>query len=183
MSNEISHAKNSISLFTKKIIVAWQRVASSIIEVGNHLNDAKNVLTPREYRDLIRDLEDRNVMSRSTISKLSMIAKNSVLTNTEYQNLLPPSYETLYTLTRQDRTVLEEKIKHGEITAETQRKDIPVIFDQITSKPKPSKSSMNKITITGDLEHLPETHLQNLKNLLRKISKSSSIKVSGISLD
>jgi hypothetical protein len=50
-----------------------------------------------------------------------MIAQNAVLTAPERVQLLPPSYETLYNLTRWDESELERAFGDGTISPEMQQ--------------------------------------------------------------
>jgi len=114
--------KKSVADYTDKISAAWHKATISIFEVGAALIEAKGQLSPRDYRDLTRDLEDRRIMSGSTISKLMSVASNAILTKPDYQNRLPPSYVTLYMLSRQEDDSLEQAIIEGQVTSETQQK-------------------------------------------------------------
>ena len=128
MAKEISHAKNIVDNYLISITSAWNKAAMSIIEVGRQLNEAQNDLSKIEFRQLKRELEDQRIMSNSTITKLRMIANNVVLTREENQKYLPPSYETLYLLTRVEDDELEKAFVNQQISTETQRNYISEIF-------------------------------------------------------
>jgi hypothetical protein len=178
MPQEISYTKKNVAQYADRITSAWHRATASIIEVGNNLIDAKKNLTPSDFRDLIRGLEDQRVMSRSTISKLMTVASNAVLTKPDFQSQLPPSYETLYKLSRQDQAVLEKKIIDGEVTTETQQREIAQIFGK--SNPKVTQTrSKDEIRVLG-VKNIPASDLRELKTLLKKIAKNSGVTVSGI---
>ena len=182
MAKNISYMKKSVADFSARISAAWHKATISIFEVGAALVEAKGQLSPRDYRDLIRDLEDRRIMSRSTISKLMTVASNAVLTKPDYQNKLPPSYVTLYLLSRQEDERLERAIIEGQVTPETQQKNVIEIFPPPSPK-VPTKPKINRISITGDLNLLPKTKLEQLTDLLKSIHQIKGIKVSGITLD
>ncbi len=181
MAKNISYMKKSVADFSARISAAWHKATISIFEVGAALIEAKGQLSPRDYRDLIRDLEDRRIMSRSTISKLMTVASNAVLTKPDYQNKLPPSYVTLYMLSRRENDRLEQAIIEGQVTSETQQREVAHIFDSpknVTVRPK-----SNRISIIGDLKLLSESQMQRLTTLLKSIGRIEGFKVSGITLD
>ena len=175
MAIEISHAKKNVDNYLISITSAWNKAAMSIIEVGRQLNEAQNDLNKIEFRQLKRELEDQRIMSNSTITKLRMIANNVVLTREENQKYLPPSYETLYLLTRVEDDELEKAFVNQQISTETQRSNISEIFgsqktssQQVNSKPKIS------ISIPDSLS---QQDFMLLKKLLNQIQKISGIKI------
>ena len=173
MAFEISHAKKNVDNYLISITSSWNKVAMSIIEVGRQLNEAQNDLSKIEFRQLKRELEDQRIMSNSTITKLRMIANNVVLTREENQKYLPPSYETLYLLSRIDENDLSEAFENQLISTETQRNNIPNIFgfqNQTTSK----VNSYLKISISIP-EKLSREETVQLKIYLSEIKKISGV--------
>ena len=175
MTQEISHAKNNIDSYLISITSAWNKAAMSIIEVGRQLNEAKENLSNIKFRQLKRELEDQRIMSNSTITKLRMIANNVVLTKEENQKYLPPSYETLYLLSRVEENELSEAFDNQLISTETQRNNIPNIFgyQKITSS---KLNSNSKISISIP-ETLSQEEMFQLKVSLAEIKKISGVKI------
>ena len=175
MSVEISHAKKNVENYLLSITSAWNKAAMSIIEVGRQLNEAHKNLTKIEFRRLRRELEDLRIMSKSTITKLKKIANNVVLTREENQKYLPPSYETLYLLSRIDENDLSEAFENQLISTETQRNNVPNIFgfqNQTASK----VNSYLKISISIP-EKLSREETVQLKIYLSEIKKISGVKI------
>ncbi len=188
IAKNISYTKKNLISYATKIVTTWHKATESILEVGSILLDAKDKLSPVEFRELKRGLTDAKIMSSSTLSKIQQIAKNAVLTKPDYQDLLPPSYETLYQLSGHEDDVLEGKILEGKITKRTQQKDVRSIFadtDDKSSKEKgasKTKDVSDVISIKGDLSKITDDQMPDLKNILNKL-KEFGFEVSGIELD
>ena len=175
MAIEISHAKKNVDNYLISITSAWNKAAMSIIEVGRQLNEAQNDLSKIEFRQLKRELEDQRIMSSSTITKLKMIANNVVLTKEENQKYLPPSYETLYLLSRIEENELSEAFENQLISTETQRNNISNIFGY--QKQNSSKiNSSSKISISIP-ENLSKEEFFQLKIYLSEIKKISGVRI------
>jgi hypothetical protein len=63
-------------------------------------------------------------MHPSTAQRLMKIAEHPVLSKAAHAQLLPPSWYTLYELTKVPDDILEAKIKDGKINPQMERKDI-----------------------------------------------------------
>ena len=172
MKAEISYTKSFDDYFSK-ICGSWYKAAQSIIETGKFLLEAKEQLGSSKFAALRRQLEDQNIMSNTTISKIMKIAENTVLIKAEYQKYLPPSYETLYQLSRQDDIILEEKICNHEITPEIQQKDVKEIFPY-KNKPRnePIIVDQKVVTIKGHFSGLSKEDYKKLVDKLDKLLKS-----------
>ena len=175
MAIEISHAKKNVNNYLISITSAWNKAAMSIIEVGRQLNEAQNNLSKIEFKQLKRELEDQRIMSSSTITKLKMIANNVVLTREENQKYLPPSYETLYLLSRIEENELSEAFENQLISTETQRNNISNIFGyQKQTSSKINSSSKISISIP---ENLSKEEFFQLKIYLSEIKKISGVRI------
>ena len=76
---------------------------------------------------------------------------------------------------------MERAIIEGQVTSETQQREVAHIFDSpknVTVRPK-----SNRISIIGDLKLLSESQMQRLTTLLKSIGRIEGFKVSGITLD
>lgn len=105
-SVEVEHA-------VKEIGQSWHKAVESIIETSNLLykyKQKKNIWNP-----LQKMLIERGIMHESVISMLVGIGGNALLVNEDNFHLLPPSYNTLYQLSKLDEGVLEEKISCGDV--------------------------------------------------------------------
>jgi hypothetical protein len=70
------------------------------------------------YEKLRDALEGKGIIKRSVMSMLETIIANPVLMEPKHRAQLPPSYNTLWTLTGIKERVLEEKIAKKELTPE-----------------------------------------------------------------
>ena len=76
----------------------------------------------------------------TTTNRLMAIACNSVLANSAHVHNLPPSYGTLYQLSRLEPPKLLAKIKDGTIHPKMQRKDVLELFSSKKSSGKSRRS-------------------------------------------
>ncbi len=113
----------------KLICEAWQRGVESIIETGRRLIKAKKAL---EHGDFESMLYAKLPFSPSTAQRLMAIAENPVLSKAAHVQVLPPSWGTLYELTKLPVPLLTAKIKDGTITPKLERKAACAL-----SKPEP----------------------------------------------
>ena len=98
---EISSLKISddeVDHFAQNISAAWYRAAESVIEAAVSLRRAQDVLGKKQFTALRAVLENRRVMSSSTVSKLLVIAQNPTLTAPENIPLLPAPTRRCMTL-------------------------------------------------------------------------------------
>jgi hypothetical protein len=164
------------------IAASWRKSTESIIETATLLRMADDQLPPAEY-SMLRDHLIKNVgMSASVISKLKGIARNPVMLDPNYANRLPPSYATLYQLSKLEEPILEEGIKSGEITSVTQLKDVHAKYGSLISKSrkKPEAKTTLSVTFTGDLVELDEELVARLKGILQEIESLITVNVKGL---
>lgn len=104
-----------------RISAAWQQSVTSIIETGRLLTEAKAALDHGEWLPMVQsDLP----FQRNTAQRLMKIAADSRLANRAHVPLLPPSWGTLYELTKLDDDTFDQKVRDGTINPEMQRKDV-----------------------------------------------------------
>src|SRR4029453_12385714 len=81
----------------KLINTAWQQGVTSILDTGERISDAKLDLPHGEVLAMVKsDLS----FGPNTAQRLMTIAGHSVLSNTAHAPHLPPSWYTLYELTK-----------------------------------------------------------------------------------
>jgi hypothetical protein len=97
------------------------------IETGRQFLAAKRELK-REFLTLFaahpRAIADPVQCTARTAQRLMAIAQHDVLTNATHGSHLPPSWRTLYELTKLDRKVLERALEDGAITPAMERRDV-----------------------------------------------------------
>jgi Protein of unknown function (DUF3102) len=104
-----------------RISAAWQKSVDSIIETGRLLIEAKAALDHGQWGPMV---ESDLPFSRQTAHKLMKVADDARLSNVAHVRHLPPSWGTLYELTKLDDDTFDQKLRDGSINPEMQRKDV-----------------------------------------------------------
>jgi hypothetical protein len=124
----------SQSFWATAIRDSWQKSTAGIIETGALLLQAREQLN----RDVF------NAMwlpfGRRTAQRLMAIAGHPILSNATHVSRLPPSWGTLYELTKLREEVLLAKIEDGTVNPGMERKDATALLNnpkkpQTASKP------------------------------------------------
>jgi DUF3102 family protein len=104
----------------------------SIITVGRLIAEAKAELRHGEFSAMIRaDLP----FGPRTARRLMAVAQHPVIAKGTHASVLPPSWTTLYELTRLPEETLEAKIAEGVIHAGIERKDVAALRRQLDPVP------------------------------------------------
>jgi hypothetical protein len=105
-----------------RISAAWQHSVDSIIETGRLLLAAKAdpAMQHGEWGTMV---ESDLPFNRHTAHKLMQIARDKRLTNVSHGKHLPPSWTTLYELTKLDDETFDQKLRDGTIHPDMQRKE------------------------------------------------------------
>ena len=107
--------------WTDQITENWRKGFESVIATGQSLIDAKEALPHGEFISMIEaDLP----FKRHTAFRLMKIAGDERLTNVAHVQHFPPSWGTVYELTKLPDDVFEAKIADGSINPEMKRKDV-----------------------------------------------------------
>ena len=117
--------------WAEKICAAFSRTVTSIIETGRLLNEAKENLGHGSFEAMV---ELRLPFKLRTAQMFMAIAKHPVLSEAKHVSLLPPSWGTLYQITRLPLRLVEECIEDGRINPKTERKDIAALAGKQTKK-------------------------------------------------
>jgi hypothetical protein len=108
-----------------RICRVWQMCVENIIETGRLLIAAKQELEHGQFESMLRG---NLPFGPDTAQRLMVIARHPILSNAAHARLLPPSWMTLYELTKLDDKLgdgaLQKKIKDGSITPRLERKDV-----------------------------------------------------------
>jgi N6-adenosine-specific RNA methylase IME4 len=121
-SNNSAQAKRA--RWAARITATWRQAFESIIETGRLLIAAKVDLPHGAFLDMIKaDLP----FGPSTVQRLMVVARDERLSNTAHGQFLPPSWRTLYELTKLPDEELQARIADGTIHADMQRRDIAVV--------------------------------------------------------
>jgi N6-adenosine-specific RNA methylase IME4 len=103
------------------ITTSWRRSTEAIIETGRLLADAKATLPHGAFGRMIAS---ELPFDARTAQMLMAIAADPRLQNPHHGSLLPPSWRTLYELTRLDDATLDARIADGTIRPNMERRDI-----------------------------------------------------------
>jgi hypothetical protein len=106
-----------------RISAAWQKSVDSIIDTG-HLLLAAKADPKMQHGEWGTMVESDLPFNRHTAHKLMQIAGDKRLTNVSQGKHLPPSWTTLYELTKLDDATFDQKLRDGSINPDMQRKDV-----------------------------------------------------------
>jgi hypothetical protein len=107
--------------YADRITATWQKATGSIIETGALLLEAKDKVEHGEFEEMIK----RELPFGPRAARMLMdIARNPILSDRNHGSVLPPSWRTLYELTRVPADVLIAKIEDHTINPEMERKDV-----------------------------------------------------------
>ena len=122
--------------WTSRIAAAWQKGVEAILETGRLLIEAKAALKHGEFKSMVHHELPFNP---GTAQRLMAIARHPVISNAAHAPLLPPSWMTLYELTKLSPETLLPKIEDGSITPKTERRDVIAMRPVPTKKPSTKK--------------------------------------------
>lgn len=118
--------------WARRISDAWQSSLDGIFEVGRLLAQAKAELPHGAFERMV---ESDLPFAASTARRLMIVAADARLTNRAHVHALPPSWGTLYELTKLPDDAFGEAIERGIIRPDMQRKDLaPLLVEQRRAK-------------------------------------------------
>jgi hypothetical protein len=113
-----------------------QKGVEGFIEAGEGFLQAKHELPHGEYEAMVRD--DLR-MDPSTARRFAAIASHPVISNRAHGHALPPSWRTLYELTKLPQTLLLTKIGEGAVHPGMERKDARALLPAPEPAPEPEQ--------------------------------------------
>jgi hypothetical protein len=139
--------KTKAEYWAPKIHGEWRKSIEGILGVGRKLIEAKAECEHGEFLRLFKGHEnavsDPVPFGEDAAEQVMKVAKNAVLSNSEFVRNLPQSWGTLYELTKLDDETLIAGIKAGEITPETTRAQAAALHADPVEKPeKPPHEEM-----------------------------------------
>lgn len=111
-----------------RIAACWRASFDAILEVGRLLTEAKAALPHGDFGTMI---DTELPFSASTAQRLMAIAADPKLSNAAHVQHLPPSWGTLYELTKLPEEQFDARIKDGTIRPDMERRDIATEVKQI----------------------------------------------------
>jgi hypothetical protein len=125
--------------YAHAINVAWAKAVDSIIETGRILLQAKEGPYQLKHGAFEAMVRTKLPFDERTAQMLMKIARHPILSDAKHVSLLPPSWGTLYALTKVPEDRLSTHIRDGTINPKLQRKDVAALYDD--QSPKPTKSA------------------------------------------
>lgn len=144
--------KRDTAYFVNRITGSWNKHVETILEVGRLLIEARDGLPEDDFTTMVaaKDRLDRCQhqyeherideeqlfqakadltpkmlpFGERTAERLIKIAEHPILSNPTHVSKLPPSWGTLYEMTRLPDRELEEMLAEGKINCDTERKEI-----------------------------------------------------------
>ncbi len=109
--------------WAEKISASWRATLDSVIETGRHLVAAKEDLEHGEFEAMIeRDLP----FGPRTARMLMTVSRDQRLSDRNHGSVLPPSWRTLYELTKLDDSTFAARIADGSIRPDLERREVAV---------------------------------------------------------
>jgi hypothetical protein len=110
----------------------WGGAAAKVVEAGRHLIAAKATLPHGDWERMFKGhpqaVKNPLRFGVATAQHLMAIARHPVLGNTERVQLLPPSWGTLYQLSRLSAIEVEVFIAEGKINPEMSREEAVILL-------------------------------------------------------
>jgi N6-adenosine-specific RNA methylase IME4 len=107
--------------WAQQVNEAWRSAVDSIFETGRRLIAAKSELAHGEFETMV---EDELAFDATTAQRLMAIARDRRLANPAHGQLLPPSWRTLYEITKLSDANFQRLISNGTIRPDVERQEI-----------------------------------------------------------
>ena len=141
--------------WARRIADAWQSSLDGIFEVGRLLAEAKAALPHGAFERMV---ENDLPFAARTAQRLMAVAADERLANPTHVSLLPPSWGTLYELTKLPDDAFGEAIERGIIRPDMQRKDLaPLLVEQRRAKNVVALRPSDATCTIADLDRLAES--------------------------
>jgi hypothetical protein len=156
--------------YATKIAAAWRKTTESVLETGRLLNEAKAKVEHGDWLTLCQVLP----FGEDTAQRLMAIARHPVISNTEHVRYLPPSWGTLYQLTKVSDKALIAGIEDHSIHPGMERKEAAALLGPGAPRKRHNKPSTGE-TFKGMAEEI-EHHKAHIAEL-------EAARVSGLNID
>jgi N6-adenosine-specific RNA methylase IME4 len=142
--------------WAKAIRNKWQESVECIIEVGRLLEQAKDALPYGQFQKMV---EGGLPFGPRSARMLMAIARNPTLAERKFVSALPPSWGTLYEMSRLPEPDLERALTKGTLGPETRRRDVVQLRDQLRheAQTKAGARTRSGNCTVADLDKLIET--------------------------
>lgn len=136
---------HDVAAWADRIAACWRQSLDGIFATGRLLAEAKEALPHGEFRAMCAD---RLPFKPRMVQMLMAVANDARLSNAQYVAHLPPSWGTLYDLTRLDDATLDARVRDGTINPAMDRKAIQTTVKQVAR-------TTREITLGLYQQHLP----------------------------
>ena len=99
---------------------AWSGALAAVLATGRELIEAKDALAHGEFEATV---EDDLPFGPRTAQRLMKVAGNEQLANPTHGSLLPPSWHTLYELSKLDGVTFDQALTDGRIRPDMERQE------------------------------------------------------------
>jgi phage N-6-adenine-methyltransferase len=117
---------DSLDAICIRIRDRWQDSAQAIIDVGRMLIEAREGLSGADWTALFEN--GKLPFRRATAVRLMQVARNERITECSRVNTLPPSWGTLYELSKLPEPDLRRAFDEGRIHPEMERRDVKALI-------------------------------------------------------
>jgi len=128
-----------------RICTQLGKSVEAIIEVGRLLVKAKADLAHGEWGRLFQD--ELVPFTINTAQRLMVISQHPTLSNTAHAQYLPPSWTSLYELTKVEPKRLTAAFKDGIITPDMKRRDVTALLPPKRKRPATSRRTEDPDTL------------------------------------
>ena len=134
-----------------RICTQLGKTVESIIEVGRLLLKAKADLTHGEWGRLFED--DLVPFGQNAAGQLMKVASHPLLSNSDHGKNLPPSWRTLYQLSRVEPKRLSAAFRDGVIKPDMKRSEVSVLLPaKIPRASRPARSKADEAFFSPEIE-------------------------------
>ena len=158
MQNPRNHRANWLAskYWAKKIAAAWQSSLQGILECARLLIAAKEGPKKLPHGGSERMVNKELPFGPSTAQRLMKIGRDRRLTNPAHGPLLPPSWRTLYELTKLSDAEFNAMLTDGRIRPDMERDEArPSIAVKVVEETQPTRAVSVPVTITRETVVLP----------------------------
>jgi hypothetical protein len=170
MANIVTIDEFDPEYWAGRINAAAQKTTEGIIEAGQALLQAKQHLRPGDFHAMIND---RLAFTPRTAQRLMKIAAHPVLSDATHVSRLPPSWGTLYELTKLPPKLIQAKIEDCTISPKLERKDV--------AKLKPGHAEAKhkaRLSRIIELKQENEERLREIADLQERLANAERVQES-----
>lgn len=138
--------QDSVDGWAARITECWRQSVDGIFATGRLLAESKEALPHGAFRAMCAE---KLPFKPRMVQMLMAIAKDARLSNAQYIAHLPPSWGTLYDLTRLDDAALDARILDGTINPAMERKAVATTVKQTVR-------ATREVTLAGAIKALPQ---------------------------